>query len=952
MAKVLIERACAQFRREISADSADRIQSTASLDEVKLAIQQIETRLAASQRLQNIGRIMPFIDALERFSKALEVACNGTAFLPWIWAPIKFVLLAVQEHTHALEKVLAAYADIGSRMPRFSGYLTAFPDNQPFQHLMAFLFEDIIEFHRKAYSWITKPGFSMIFTSVWGRFDNRFGALLHTISHTSEQIDREAVALDIMQAVEARKKSAADCVERDQQHQKDQVQGILNWLETTNTDGEMKLEWLLGRHLEGTSGWAVQNSKIRSWLQRGHGGQVLWINGKPGSGKSVLCAQLIQFLRTDPNRRVCFFFCDFQTPSHGISACILRSIVAQMLPMVPDAVPYIYDEYVGKARPSTGDTLKNILQNMFSLTKELRLVIDGIDEVASSEHRKLLRDLLQLTKSTPNLKLLLVSQDISTISVHLAKHSKITMSEERSSIEKDLGLIVRDSLEEIAGLHGDQIGKEVMSQLESSILTKAEGMYLWVHLVLDLLRNSSSLHDLLQQVHELPTTLKDIYARILNNIASRCSANDLSKVRRLFAWLICNRGKQHLSKHVVRLGMVINSGCAIITRETKPFANATDLCKPLIEDGHGNSLVFVHSTVPQYLLDPDSGPFLELLGCELSVTTGCVAQLRQSLELLHDVNNGNSKEVSVVLGLYALLPYARQYWVTHLLACLDLTSANHLPEEVSEILTQVERLTEAVMPLDGHESKENDTVEIDPRLREVLSPRSVEMIKRHTKTPKNTDSSQPPLVRSTIHYQRVLRSLTSKKSVSGLPSSDFLAFKEEFGPTAFMCHTSGCENAVSGFSSHQSLKGHEARHSQPLHCFEPGCSYNDVGFRTPRELRNHARKRHTSSVEAPVPKRLRLEMEFANPLASDRVLEDFDFDSFLHDNDGGDGGYGYNPSTFMEGADEIGADGDGGFDYNPSTFMEGADEIGADGDGGFDYNPSTFMEGADEIGAE
>ncbi|KAK7995340.1 hypothetical protein PG990_014113 [Apiospora arundinis] len=42
--------------------------------------------------------------------------------------------------------------------------------------------------------------------------------------------------------------------------------------------------------------------------------------------------------------------------------------------------------------------------------------------------------------------------------------------------------------------------------------------------------------------------------------------------------------------------------------------------------------------------------------------------------------------------------------------------------------------------------------------------------------------------------------------------------------------------------------------------------------------------------------------------SADNVLQDFDFDSFLHDNDGGDGGFDFNPSTFMEGAGEIGAE--------------------------------------------
>jgi hypothetical protein len=50
-------------------------------------------------------------------------------------------------------------------------------------------------------------------------------------------------------------------------------------------------------------------------------------------------------------------------------------------------------------------------------------------------------------------------------------------------------------------------------------------------------------------------------------------------------------------------------------------------------------------------------------------------------------------------------------------------------------------------------------------------------------------------------------------------------------------------------------------------------------------------------------------MDFANPLTSGDVLNDFDFDSFLHDNDGDNTGFDFNASTFaMEGAGEIGAD--------------------------------------------
>jgi hypothetical protein len=81
----MIQRACDRFRKEISADDARLIESTTSLDDVKMAICQVERQLAARQRLRDLESIAPFIDAIERYSRALDVAANGTPFLPWIW---------------------------------------------------------------------------------------------------------------------------------------------------------------------------------------------------------------------------------------------------------------------------------------------------------------------------------------------------------------------------------------------------------------------------------------------------------------------------------------------------------------------------------------------------------------------------------------------------------------------------------------------------------------------------------------------------------------------------------------------------------------------------------------------------------------------------------------------------------------------------------------------------
>ena len=44
----------------------------------------IEKRLQA-KRKSSMRKIRPFLDGIGRYSKAIEILCNGTPFLPWIW---------------------------------------------------------------------------------------------------------------------------------------------------------------------------------------------------------------------------------------------------------------------------------------------------------------------------------------------------------------------------------------------------------------------------------------------------------------------------------------------------------------------------------------------------------------------------------------------------------------------------------------------------------------------------------------------------------------------------------------------------------------------------------------------------------------------------------------------------------------------------------------------------
>jgi hypothetical protein len=65
---------------------ADRIAfHSTTAEEVWRAAEEIQEAQRKRRSLRNMRRIEPFLKGLEKYSKVIEVACNGTDYLPWIW---------------------------------------------------------------------------------------------------------------------------------------------------------------------------------------------------------------------------------------------------------------------------------------------------------------------------------------------------------------------------------------------------------------------------------------------------------------------------------------------------------------------------------------------------------------------------------------------------------------------------------------------------------------------------------------------------------------------------------------------------------------------------------------------------------------------------------------------------------------------------------------------------
>jgi hypothetical protein len=172
----------------------DRDFSDTTLQDVREAARQIERQLAARQCLRNMKRLEPLLNGLEAYSKVVEVLCNGTPFIPWVWvslsvhfvqycadfgrplkAPIKLMMKVIMpcypvrsstsnylklatDNLGAFEKLMKAYGQIAELLPRLNRLGDALRDKPDFQQALAVVYSDIMEFHRQAYKFFRRNG--------------------------------------------------------------------------------------------------------------------------------------------------------------------------------------------------------------------------------------------------------------------------------------------------------------------------------------------------------------------------------------------------------------------------------------------------------------------------------------------------------------------------------------------------------------------------------------------------------------------------------------------------------------------------------------------------------------------------------------------------------------------------------------------------------------------------
>jgi hypothetical protein len=188
----------------------------------------------------------------------------------------------------------------------------------------------------------------------------------------------------------------------------DQYQKIMNWIRapdqrTNHGAARQKRE-------TGTGGWLLDSDSYKAWkaASTGH----LWLHGKAGCGKSVLCSTLIEDLKlhckADTNTVLAYFYFSFS----DLDKQSYRSFLSSLVHQLTDEQSY---ENLKASFDGTKQASVKALENtfLFQLTQHdnVTLVLDALDEVSEDEDLPMLLARLQIfANRATNLKILALSR--------------------------------------------------------------------------------------------------------------------------------------------------------------------------------------------------------------------------------------------------------------------------------------------------------------------------------------------------------------------------------------------------------------------------------------------------------------------------------------------------------------------------------------------------------------
>lgn len=311
-------------------------------------------------------------------------------------------------------------------------------------------------------------------------------------------------------------------------------QKTLNWLLTPD---HKFLRWLSDP--SASLFWGKRANKLSQMCEKLILSPIPAVTGKPGAGKSTLMKFVshhpttIAELRNwagEPQLIVARFYFWGGNPQQSTLEGLLQSLLHEITRQCPQLISVIAPERWKSVfsedikRQWTMYEVERSLErfiNQETVSCRTAIFIDGLDEFTGDQDE--LQELLDKLRASSKIKLCLASRPLNRFEEAYGR-SEETMLRVHELTEKDIIQYASDLLEKKINLSGGSSaqGDDTKKELMREIVERADGVFLWVNLVVhslsEGLTNADTIDTLRDRLDEIPKDLELLFETILCSV--------------------------------------------------------------------------------------------------------------------------------------------------------------------------------------------------------------------------------------------------------------------------------------------------------------------------------------------------------------------------------------------------------------------------------------------------
>jgi len=437
--------------------------------------------------------------------------------------------------------------------------------------------------------------------------------------------------------------------------------------------------------LEGTCQWVLRHENFRNWKDSSSS-SLLWVSADSGCGKSVLSKSLIdQDFKNSETLTTCYFFFKDDNDEQKKVTTALSALLHQLFSQKPTLINYAMSEDA-----TNGDKLTRSFYTLWSiLTKavadpkagEIFCILDALDECAEVGRYQIINAVsafyqqASFRRNVSRLKFFVTSRPYLDIerrfSDLISNFPTIRLQSEQESlaISREIDIVIKSRVSKLGSEL--RLNDSEKSNLEMELLGMTHRTYLWLSLILDIIRKTirPTSRKLKAIISTLPPTVEMAYEAIL----SRIEKDELLQARKLLHIIVAAARPFTLKELNIALAIEDHKSYKDLDLDDEARFDSTirNICG-LFVTVIDQKVYLIHQTAKEFLVAKNEvldgwKHSLDPVESELVIARTCISYLM--FDEFGDGLVGDSAShdfnIQKQTGSRGYLNYAAEFWAMH-----------------------------------------------------------------------------------------------------------------------------------------------------------------------------------------------------------------------------------------------------------------------------------------------